>query len=199
MSVMQTRRGMTLIEIMFAFAILTTILMVAYTSALNAYRSAVVSNQRTQAQGLAQQQIEQLKALRGQSSPHFNWYTNLGGANNFLQQVIGGPQPSPFVVVPCDVSSPGSCGAWEVMTDAVPRPAPAAGSAIGANDATDFKVAMVVTECYGATGKLTFCPPGDLNTVQSVGVQISVSWLSATGIPSSLTENTILTKPGDGS
>ena len=75
----------------------------------------------------------------------------------------------------------------------------AVGSAVGDNDATDFTIVMQVTDCYGPTGKLAGCPPADLSAVRSVGVQVNVGWLSATGVQSSLTENTILTKPGDGS
>lgn len=56
--------GDTLIEVIFAFAILGTIIGFAYTGAINAHKNAVNAEQRTQALEVAQYQKEALTAYR---------------------------------------------------------------------------------------------------------------------------------------
>lgn len=56
--------GDTLIEVIFAFAILGTIVGFAYTGAINAHKNAVNAEQRTQALEIAQYQKEALTAYR---------------------------------------------------------------------------------------------------------------------------------------
>lgn len=57
-------RGDTLIEVIFAFAILATIIGYAFTGAIQARKTALAAQQRTQAVFIAQQQTESLKAYR---------------------------------------------------------------------------------------------------------------------------------------
>lgn len=56
--------GDTLIEVIFAFAILSTIIGFAFTGAIQARKTAIAAQQRTQAVFIAQQQTESLKAYR---------------------------------------------------------------------------------------------------------------------------------------
>ncbi len=56
------RRGDTLIEVIFALAILASILMVITTGAITAWRTSRLAGERTQAAGLVAQQAEALKA-----------------------------------------------------------------------------------------------------------------------------------------
>jgi len=56
--------GDTLIEVLFAFAILSTVIGTAFSGAMASYKSAVVAQQRTQAQLLAQYQADGLLTYR---------------------------------------------------------------------------------------------------------------------------------------
>lgn len=56
--------GDTLIEVIFAFAILATIIGFAFTGAIQARKTALAAQQRTQAVFIAQQQTESLKSYR---------------------------------------------------------------------------------------------------------------------------------------
>lgn len=58
------RRGDTLIEVLFAFAILATIVGFSFTGALSGYKSALAAQNRTQATFLAQYQADGLKTYR---------------------------------------------------------------------------------------------------------------------------------------
>ncbi len=71
--------GDTLIEVIFAFAILATIIGFAFTGAIQARKTAVAAQQRTQAVFLAQYQAQALKAYRD-SLP---WDVQ-GGKPNFI-------------------------------------------------------------------------------------------------------------------
>jgi len=57
-------RGDTLIEVLFAFAILATIIGFSFTGALAAYKSALAAQNRTQATFVAQYQADGLKTYR---------------------------------------------------------------------------------------------------------------------------------------
>lgn len=61
---MRVRNGDTLVEVLFAFAILSLIISVMFSGALSSYKSAVTAQERTQAQFLAQYQADALKTYR---------------------------------------------------------------------------------------------------------------------------------------
>ncbi len=59
-----TRRGDTLIEVMFAFAILSAIIAVSFSGAMNSYKASLSAQNETQASFVAQYQADALKAYR---------------------------------------------------------------------------------------------------------------------------------------
>jgi hypothetical protein len=73
------RLGDTLIEVIFGFAILGTIIGIAFTGVINAHRSAVAAQERTQATFFAQYQAEALKNYRDS----LGWEDKANG-NTFL-------------------------------------------------------------------------------------------------------------------
>ncbi len=88
--------GDTLIEVIFAFAILATIIGFAFTGAIQARKTALAAQQRTQAVFLAQYQSQSLKAYRdslpwddGVGFPNF-----IGIGNNNGAAVIDGTPTS---------------------------------------------------------------------------------------------------------
>ncbi len=58
------RRGDTLIEVLFAFAILSAIIAVSFSGAMNSYKSALSAQNQTQASFVAQYQADALKTYR---------------------------------------------------------------------------------------------------------------------------------------
>lgn len=200
-TLLRQRGGMTLIEIMFAFAILTTILVVAYGAAVGALQSARNANQRSQAQFIAQQQIEQLRSWRDQPSPVFNWYF-LGDPKSFTTKLTNTANGL-FTIQPCTPVST-TC-VWELQ-ESGPVSAVAVGAASDDSDATDYKVVLAATECY-LVGEQnsphpwssSSCSATNAATIQAVGIEVRVTWppANAQGI-GSLTANTIITQPGAG-
>ena len=113
---MRKRSGMTLIEILFSVAIIGTVLTVAYSAALSAWRSAASANQRSEAQYVAQNSLETIKSYRDLStSPTaqkrmlWSGATN-GGLGGFLQElratVPSGSTKARFNVLACSELSP---------------------------------------------------------------------------------------------
>lgn len=62
--VLKLRRGDTLIEVVFALAILATLLTVLTTSAISSWRTSRLAGERTQASAYIQEQVEALRAYR---------------------------------------------------------------------------------------------------------------------------------------
>lgn len=108
------RRGDTLIEVLFAFAILATIIGFSFTGALGGYKSALAAQNRTQATFVAQYQADGLKTYRdsldwdGSSGlPSFlggfvapalpNMTQIIANSTEFCMQAIE-PSPGPNVV-----------------------------------------------------------------------------------------------------
>lgn len=77
------KRGDTLVEVLFAFAILSLVISVMFSGALSSYKSAVTAQERTQAQFLAQYQADALKTYRDSLEWEYinssNFYTYLDG------------------------------------------------------------------------------------------------------------------------
>jgi type II secretory pathway pseudopilin PulG len=190
----QTRRikpaGDTLIEVMFAFVILGSIISFAYTGVIQARRSALDAQQRTQATFIAQYQKNALNAYRSGlpwngegGNPNFlvgggGGTTGVNGTDTFcmdLKATSGTPAVSNWII--------------EKETD------PATNCTIPAG------------ELYGGSGKkkITFAPynaQGLLNPTNCTNVQlcsslqatIVVSWQSTSGIENSVTNTVVLTQ-----
>lgn len=199
---MYTRRsGMTLVEIIFAFAIITTVLTLAYGSALSAWRSASSANQRTQAQYLAQQGLESIRAAREQNT--FRWSDFItalsatgGSFHMVLRQSTGAESASSFVcpaaAAPCT---------FEIRSGGITL------NAIGSNldpslatnsDATDYTL-VLQPDGYYVLGDLATkragVPPAGATNVKAVVFNARVTWTSASGTPnSSLNSSTIISE-----
>ena len=197
----QTRRsklshspaGDTLIEVMFAFVILGSIISFAYTGVIQARRSALDAQQRTQATFIAQYQKNALNAYRS-SLP---WNVD-GGSPNFL--VGGGSNPT---------SAPVSASGLGFCMDLDTRGAPAVSKWIlKAETDPAANCTIPAGELYGGSGKkkITFAPynaqgvtptncnPASLPLCSSLQATIVVSWQSTSGIENSVTNTVVLTQ-----
>jgi Tfp pilus assembly protein PilV len=81
------RRGDTLIEVLFAFAILATIIGFSFTGALAGYKSALAAQNRTQATLVAQYQADGLKTYRDS----LDW-ESVEGSPSFLGGFASSPR-----------------------------------------------------------------------------------------------------------
>lgn len=199
MKTMHTKRpGMTLVEILFAFAIITTVLTLAYGSALSAWRSATSANQRTQAQYLAQQGLESIRAAREQNG--FRWsdfvdaMPTTGGTFHVVLVQNGGAESASSYVCP-----PGQSPCrFEVRNGAVGL------QAVGSNldtptntDATAYTLALRPDGYYvrgNPTVRQAGSPRGVAN-VTAVVFTAELTWTSASGVAnSSLNASTIISE-----
>lgn len=173
------RNGMTLVEILFAFAIIGTVITVAYSAALRAWRTAVSANQRTQAQYLAQDQLERIRAFRSLSispppgSPivqtEMDWEA-------FLDTLFGGSQQ--IKITACDKLSPADATCiWKVEPGIE-------NLTVFGDDATTYKVTVVPAGLYCVGGNpASPLEPDDCGSVASVDLQAQVEWDDANGVP----------------
>ena len=196
----QTRRsklshspaGDTLIEVMFAFVILGSIISFAYTGVIQARRSALDAQQRTQATFIAQYQKNALNAYRsglpwnndGLATPNFLFG---GGSNPASAQVSGS---SLGFCMNLDTRDTPAVSKWILKAET--------------NPATNCTIPA--GELYGGSGKkkITFAPynaqgvtPTNCTNVQlcsSLQATIVVSWKSTSGIENSVTNTVVLTQ-----
>ena len=91
--VMKLRRGDTLIEVVFALAILATLLTVLTTSAISSWRTSRLAGERTQASAYVQEQVEALKAYRA-SRDWGDFKTSIPTSGDFYMTYPEGPPPS---------------------------------------------------------------------------------------------------------
>ncbi len=193
---LRVTKGMTLIEIIFAFAIISTVLTLAYAASLSAWRTATSSNQRTQGQYLVQQSIEAVKAYR--ESSDFIWgnfvdeLANSGGSfhmvlldknsaaidNSFV--CPSGSEPCKFSLVSGDDTNLKSVGS----NTSVP-------------DNTTFTLKIRPSEYYEAnndTPNAGAPAPGN-DSVTAVNLIAEITWTDTNGIASNLAASTIITEP----
>ena len=193
----QTRRsklshspaGDTLIEVMFAFVILGSIISFAYTGVIQARRSALDAQQRTQATFIAQYQKNALNAYRS----GLPWNVD-GGSPNFL---VGSIPTSAQV----SDSGLGFC----MKLDTISTPA-VSNWILKAETNPATNCTIPAGELYGGSGKkkITFAPynaqgvtPTNCTNVQlcsSLQATIVVSWKSTSGIENSVTNTVVLTQ-----
>lgn len=112
--------GDTLIEVIFAFAILATIIGFAFTGAIQARKTALAAQQRTQAIFLAQYQSQALKAYRD-SLP---WDDTVGipnfiGVGNANGAVIN--YSSAYCMTKVDSQTPPIVKQWLLLDSSDPR------------------------------------------------------------------------------
>jgi prepilin-type N-terminal cleavage/methylation domain-containing protein len=95
------RQGDTLIEVVFALAILATLLTVLTTSAIASWRTSRIAGERTRATGIVQEQVEALKAYRA----GVGW-----GSFSTNPQLTG---PNPFLMVPTGANPLATPNSWQ--------------------------------------------------------------------------------------
>lgn len=193
------KNGMTLVEIIFAFAILSTILTLSYASTINSWRSAVSANQRTQAQYLVQQSVESIKAYRASSD--FEWssflsdlgstgapfhmalYHSMDSSETVNDFVCKQPDPPPNPLLPCE---------FRVKDGATTMSA--TGSNVTSHSNTVYTLTMIPTE-YNVKGDHTAHTgslPVNTTTVTFVA---RIEWTDANGVASNSSASTIITEP----
>ncbi|MCC7543148.1 hypothetical protein IT415_00325 [bacterium] len=164
-------KGMTLVEILFAFAVIGTVVTVAYSAALRAWRTAVSANQRTQAQYLAQDQLERARAYRSLSVTNDPTLTQTSmDWNGFLNQLHG---PTGM-----HLATSTSLGLiWDVNNGPI-------GLRVPGDDATNYTVALRSEGVYCSNGARSAAPAGcgGPQNVTSVDLQAVVTWTAATGV-----------------
>ena len=182
------QQGMTLVEILFAFAIIGTVVTVAYSSALRAWRTGVSANQRTQAQYMAQDQIERLRAYRDLSDSdtaqtEMNW-------NDFVSRVFA----RTIHIEPCAAID--NC-VWKLVDNALLQTA-AVGDQSGAYSVSLRAVRPYCTKSAIVTSE-TSTPGtcGGASQVSAVDVQAVVSWNDANGVLSNTIATTQLIAPSE--
>ena len=187
----QTRRskpaGDTLIEVMFAFVILGSIISFAYTGVIQARRSALDAQQRTQATFIAQYQKNALNAYRS----GLPWNVD-GGNPNFLAGG-GADPPSPKVEGTPNVfcmEPNNAANAWVLK--------PAANCSIPAEKLYGGSGKVEITFAGYAVGQTSTSPTLTCNITldacPALQATIVVSWKSTSGIANSVTNTVVLTK-----
>lgn len=193
----RTSNGMTLVEIIFAFAIISTLLTLSYAAALGAWRNATAANQRTQAQYIIQQTVEAVKAYR--ESDDFDWSVFLGEINASqlhigLQQADGtvttnnfSCQPAPTPPATCKfVLRSGAVGVTPV------------GSNVNVASSGTFTIEIIPIGYFvaGNPDKIDISGVPSLpDTTTAVTFVIRAGWDDANGIASNAAASTIITRP----
>jgi len=119
------RQGDTLIEVVFALAILATLLTVLTTSAIASWRTSRLAGERTRATGIVQEQAEALKAYRaGKSWADFSADPLVSASNPFLM-IPSAPNPlaTPNSWVATAALTPSRYGIYTVDIQKQPTPA----------------------------------------------------------------------------
>ena len=187
-------RGDTLIEVIFAFAILATIIGFAYSGSIQARKAALSSQQRTQALLAAQFQSQAIKGYRD-SLP---WDGSTGEFPNFLNTGGGGGIPlnttSKYCMSPSSNASPvppktGPRFEWQLLLDTDP----------GCTNLVAFVLPQLPTPPSPDTKlSITFQPGkatcSDIITCDSVQAVVKVTWLDPYKTTSSVQNIVILTK-----
>ncbi|MCX6805811.1 MAG: hypothetical protein NT114_03935 [Patescibacteria group bacterium] len=190
----QTRRskpaGDTLIEVMFAFVILGSIISFAYTGVIQARRSALDAQQRTQATFIAQYQKNALNAYRS----GLPW-NGEGGNPNFLVGGGGGTtgvNGTDTFCMKLDPSATPAVSNWilKAETDPATNCTVPAGELYGGSGKK--KITFAPYNAQGVTP--TNCNPTNLQLCSTLQATIVVTWKSTSGIENSVTNTVVLTQ-----
>lgn len=178
--------GLTLIEILFSLAIISTVVTLAYGSALSAWQNAVSANQRTQAQYLLQKSIEYIRAYRDSSVSANPWYTLMD--DDAVQSGSG-------FTVRCD-GLPATCS-W--LIEPAPNTWKAAGSQANISDATDYQVtvrpirAWTTDPVTGAKAETSYAAAAaQPDRIDAISVIAEVTYNDAKGVASNAKVSTII-------
>ncbi len=187
--------GMTLIEIIFAFAIVATVLTLAYAASLGAWRTATSSNQRTQAQYLVQQSLEAVKAYRDSG---VDW-------SDFTDEMA--TSPAGFYMVLIDKNGTEITNSFVCPTGSEPckfkvvsgedNDLASIGSNTSVPDNTTFVLKIRPAEYYVSNSDTASAgaPPAGDSTVTAVNLIAEIRWTDTNGIASNLAASTIITEP----
>lgn len=175
-------RGMTLIEILFAFAIIGSVLTVAYASALRAWRTAASANQRTQAQYVAQDQLERLRGFRDMTDSA-TLQKRMGWKADLLDKLYPSSLPTTIHIEAC-AEDDMDC-VWKIEDGPKSLTVPGDGSTSYTYSVTPQKL-----YCVGESTTPPAVPPAAPNDCGALGVaavdlQAKVSWNDANGNPDS--------------
>ena len=193
----QTRRskpaGDTLIEVMFAFVILGSIISFAYTGVIQARRSALDAQQRTQATFIAQYQKNALNAYRS----GLPWNDD-GGSPNFL---VGSVPTSAkvsdsglgFCMRPITSGTP-AVSKWILKAETDP----ATNCTIPAGELYGGSGKQKITFAGYSVGQTSTSPAQacsiTADTCPALQATIVISWKSTSGIANSVTNTVVLTQ-----
>lgn len=184
-----TPRGDTLIEVIFAFAILATIIGFAYSGSIQARKSALSAQQRTQALLAAQYQSQALKTYR-YSLP---WDGSAGEFPNFLNTGVGGGTPLNTTTEYCVFSTTSGISAprleWRLLGNTDPGCTTLVTNILPqlqAPSLPDSKMSIILKK-----GKTTCA---DLLTCDSVQAVVTVAWTDPYKVTARVQEIVILTK-----
>lgn len=183
------RRGDTLVEVIFAFAILGTIIGFAFTGVIQARRSAVAAQQRTQALLIAQYQTNALNSYRAglpwDSASGTPSFIDGGGVTTAINSTDS------FCV---KVDNSGPVSKWILVKNLIGPPA------INCNGL----VPVLPPPSDGFTIKIKFSPHtadtlgagtcASIAVCASVRADISVTWIGPSGTEQNLKNIVILTK-----
>lgn len=198
------RPGMTLVEILFAFAIVSVVLTLSYASALNAWSSAVAANQRTQAQYLVQQGVESIRAYRESGMDWTAFITALpdstspddtdpGSVFHIVMNDNGVPNARSYV---CSAPDPADCQ-FAVTPGAASLNS--VGSVGETNSTTDNTVYMLSIRPVGHFLERNPAeqsgPPVGATVVTAVSFEAKITWTDANGVVSNAVASTIITEP----
>jgi prepilin-type N-terminal cleavage/methylation domain-containing protein len=195
----RTSHGMTLIEIIFALAIVGTLLTLSYAAALGAWRNATAANQRTQAQYMIQQTMEALKAYR--ESDDFDWGAFIAEVNPAgnpiyigLQQADGSITTNNFSCQSAPIP-PATCKfvLQSGTTGIIP-----VGSNVNVASSTPFTIEIKPIQYFteNTLGGTEINASMNLpDTTTAITFLVTARWDDANGIASNAAASTIITEP----
>ena len=115
-------KGDTLIEVLFAFAILSSVMAIAFNASIASFKSAQSASRRSQATFLAQYQADALKTYRDS----LDWNNELGN-NSFLDGIdtdsntkvrsFFNPPEKEFCIIKAPKPGPGNFASWKIQTN----------------------------------------------------------------------------------
>ncbi|MBA3679129.1 type II secretion system protein [Candidatus Saccharibacteria bacterium] len=194
---LRNHHGDTLIEVIFAFAILGTIIGFSFTGVISARKSAVAAQERTQALEMAQYQSEALQAYRD-SLP----WDGARGCPSFLGGSVGGGgcSSTPLGLAQIDlITTPNATYCILPITNAASSITrwKLSNNASDCNDITPFlhNGSMAVsTITFKQTGRLVNNGPASPVDSQTVQADVKVEWQGPFGTTESVSNIVILTK-----
>lgn len=196
---LRRRSGMTLVEIIFALAIVSTVLTLAYAAALGAWRNATAASQRTQAQYMIQQTVEALKAYR--ESDDFVWSDFITEINTVgtpmhigLEQADGTVTPNDYSCSQVSAPPAGNQCHFVLQSGQAHMTPVGANVLVASNDVIDITITPQAYFTAGNPGENAIAGPLPNNTT-AITFVVRAEWNDANGIASNAAVSTIITEP----